>query len=410
MRYTSLKSWCSLTAVICCLCGFIMGSSPSFAYDADRIDFSLSDGNDVSSKSSPWNSNLKQYLMKYLGIRYKRGGASPQGFDCSGFARHIYKNIYNVELPHNASSQYPSSLLSSVPSDELKPGDLIFFSATSKKKRINHVGIYLDEGKFIHAELKRGIVISDLGARHWKSRIVSAKRLIDETAEEETFAVSADTFDSTFTETTFALGVPKKPAAHPSNRTYVNSIRPSVAFELAYTQFLFNNSLNLHFGYFFETFSVPRVDSPIPFSILVPTYSQFNLTRGFRIAGDIKPLTGLCISPVVSYYDHAHTDMFYDIPERSLGIDVSLGSVQSWGWSLSTAVQQLSLPDREKYTGEYDRSAYDLSLTYRQKLSDRLLFSLTGEHFRYPSLQFGSDEHDVETYNQRIFFLLHFTY
>jgi len=397
-----------------CLYGLMLCSGLSMAYEPVRDDFSLDSGAASLSKNSRLSSNLTQYLKKYLGIRYKRGGASLQGFDCSGFARHIYKNIYNVDLPHNASSQYPSSLLSPVPSDELKPGDLIFFASTAKKKRINHVGIYLDEGKFIHAALKHGIVISDLDNRHWKSRIVSTKRLVDEAIEgideDENLDAAGDTFDGGFRDTAFALSVPNESTAHRSSRKQRNSIRPSGAFELAYTQFLFNNTLNLHFSYFFETFSMAIDDSVIPFGILAPAYSSYNLARGFRIAGDIKPLTGLCISPVVSYYDHSHTDTFYDAPERSLGIDVSLGSVQSWGWSLSTAVQQLSLPNNGKYADTGDWSAFDFSLTYRQKLSDRLQFSLIGEHFRYPALQPAGDVRDAEANDQRLFFLLHFTY
>ncbi len=395
-----------LTAIAVCVCCLIIcRGAASFADEPEPQCFT-GDGTDFSLPSaSQWGANLSRNLKKYLGIRYKRGGATAQGFDCSGFSRHVYKNYFGVELPRNASSQYPSSLLAPVPSDDLKPGDLIFFSASRKKKRINHVGIYLDGGKFIHAELRRGITISNLDDSHWKSRLVSAKRLADENSDR---AAEEQFFDEP--EGAFALRIPQRSAGRATRGRSGNSLLAKESLELAYSQFLLNNILRLQFSYFFKSFSTLSEGSDTPFTSLLPPFANAALVRGLRIAGDIRPLTGLSITPVVSYYDHNHSDTVYDIPARSLGIDVSLGSVQHWGWSLSTSVQQLSLTGDRKHTAAYDQSAFDLSLTYRQKLNDRLQLSLIGEHFRYPALQFTSDARDTAAYDQRLFFLLHFTY
>jgi len=109
---------------------------------------------------------LQSAMKKYLGTPYELGGTGSNGLDCSGFSRLIYKNVYGVDLPHNAASQSkcPPSLLRKVPLENLKAGDLIFFSSSSRsKKNITHVGLYLSDGEFIHASRgKKSVVISSL--------------------------------------------------------------------------------------------------------------------------------------------------------------------------------------------------------------------------------------------------------
>ncbi len=99
---------------------------------------------------------LRGELERYLGTRYKRGGTGGDGFDCSGFARSMYRKLFGVDLPHNAQSQFQLPMFAKLNEKALKTGDLVFFASTAKKKRINHVGIYLDDGQFIHAAVKPG--------------------------------------------------------------------------------------------------------------------------------------------------------------------------------------------------------------------------------------------------------------
>ena len=97
------------------------------------------------------------FARQYLGYRYRYGGSSPStGFDCGGFVRYVYSN-FGVELPMGATSQY-NTLSWKVAREELQPGDLIFFRAPGTKN-IGHVGIYIGEGRFIHAT-KPGDVVS----------------------------------------------------------------------------------------------------------------------------------------------------------------------------------------------------------------------------------------------------------
>ena len=81
--------------------------------------------------------------MQYLGTPYVWGGASPSGFDCSGFSMYVYAQM-GVSLPHNAAMQY-NTVGTYVPRDQLQAGDLVFFDG------LGHMGIYIGGDQFIHA-------------------------------------------------------------------------------------------------------------------------------------------------------------------------------------------------------------------------------------------------------------------
>ena len=112
--------------------------------------------------------------LAYQGVRYSYGGFSSRGFDCSGFVKYVYQR-HGLNLPHNAAAQYRYG--KPVNKGELKPGDLVFFR-TGRSRGINHVGIYIGNGKFIHASSARGRVrIDSLNEGYYKSHFVGARRL-----------------------------------------------------------------------------------------------------------------------------------------------------------------------------------------------------------------------------------------
>lgn len=107
-------------------------------------------------------------------IRYRRGGNSPDtGFDCSGFVRYVFRHAIGAELPTTSAAQFATG--DSVKRDQLQRGDLVFFRTAGK--RISHVGIYLEDGQFIHAPSSgKTVRVDRLDQSYWKQRFAGAKR------------------------------------------------------------------------------------------------------------------------------------------------------------------------------------------------------------------------------------------
>ncbi len=121
-------------------------------------------------------TDLVVSAMNFLGVRYRRGGNSAeQGFDCSGFTRYVFENSIGLVLPRRADQQAKNAGLLDVKKDELKPGDLVFFN--TMRRAFSHVGIYVGEGKFIHAPRTGGQVrIEDMQQAYWAKRFSGARR------------------------------------------------------------------------------------------------------------------------------------------------------------------------------------------------------------------------------------------
>jgi cell wall-associated NlpC family hydrolase len=121
-------------------------------------------------------TDLVLSAMNFLGVRYRRGGNSAeQGFDCSGFTRYVFENSLGLVLPRRADQQAKEAGLNDVKRDELRPGDLVFFN--TMRRAFSHVGIYVGEGKFIHAPRPGGEVrIEDMRQSYWAKRFNGARR------------------------------------------------------------------------------------------------------------------------------------------------------------------------------------------------------------------------------------------
>lgn len=125
-----------------------------------------------------WQARAHEILMSAFsltGIKYKWGGSSPEtGFDCSGFVRYVFQQAANLTLPHGARAL--SQLGQKIPLDQLQPGDLVFFNTL--KSAFSHVGIYVGDGRFIHAPSSGGgIHVVSMNEAYWSKRFNGARRI-----------------------------------------------------------------------------------------------------------------------------------------------------------------------------------------------------------------------------------------
>ena len=134
------------------------------------------DANPVVQQVRDTASDLVVSAMDFLGVRYRRGGNSAeQGFDCSGFTRYVFEHSVGLVLPRRADQQAKLADLQVVKKDELRPGDLVFFN--TMRRAFSHVGIYVGEGKFIHAPRSGSEVrVDDLRNAYWLKRFNGARR------------------------------------------------------------------------------------------------------------------------------------------------------------------------------------------------------------------------------------------
>lgn len=162
--------------------GQTLAASPAAAGDAvlellkERGLLPQADGGELVRHVRDRASEMVVAAMHFLGVPYRRGGnTESEGFDCSGFTRHVFERSVGLVLPRRADEQARTGLLHKVQRDELKPGDLVFFN--TMRRAFSHVGIYVGDGKFIHAPRAGGQVrIEDMRAAYWHKRYNGARR------------------------------------------------------------------------------------------------------------------------------------------------------------------------------------------------------------------------------------------
>jgi len=123
-------------------------------------------------------NKIEQNAKRFLGYKYVWGATGPNKFDCSGFTQKVFK-IVGINLPRVSREQ--AKVGKYVPFDALKKGDIIFFDTKHKKTgRVTHVGIYLEDGKFIHASSggKRVMITSFKRKTFYKNRFLWGRRII----------------------------------------------------------------------------------------------------------------------------------------------------------------------------------------------------------------------------------------
>jgi cell wall-associated NlpC family hydrolase len=129
----------------------------------------------AKDKASGQAAGMVEQAMGLLGVPYRRGGNSEiTGFDCSGFVRHLYEKSVGQILPRRAVDQARATEV--IDREELKPGDLVFFN--TMRRAFSHVGIYVGDGKFIHApRAGKSVNVEDMRSAYWQKRFNGARRV-----------------------------------------------------------------------------------------------------------------------------------------------------------------------------------------------------------------------------------------
>lgn len=138
-----------------------------------------SDTSDVNTPIDPNKENIVEFAKQFLGVPYRWGSPSgwTKSFDCSSFTQYIYKKCYGADIPRVSQSQYDS--LQHINKQDLQTGDLVFFYTGfgNTQNKITHVGMYIGDGKFIHASSSKGVTISDMNTEKRKKQYRGAGRL-----------------------------------------------------------------------------------------------------------------------------------------------------------------------------------------------------------------------------------------
>lgn len=374
---------------------------------------------------------LRDELKKYVGVRYKRGGTGRDGFDCSGFSRSMYQKLFGFDLPHNAHSQFRLPSLTELDAACLQTGDLVFFSSTARKKRICHVGIYLDDSQFIHAQSTRGVVVSRIDNSYWRKRLVSGRRLDSKRLKITGALSSADeqlkdvatlrntggheaTEDAEPSDLRAGFSASGSDDASEVRRDTVHNTAPRRQWiGLNYVRPVVGTYCNLQIGAVQEhigtiDFEGSAMYLPLPGCESVRSWADDQYLQGLRLAGDIRPFQWMSITPSFIYYHDGHELDCCDVPQRSIGLDVSLAGLDA-GWSLTTGLRYASLK-KEAFPSVRagDPTLLDLTFTYSRRLTRAMHLSLTGQHLRSSLAQ--SPDGDGSGANHRVFFSLHFHY
>ena len=128
-----------------------------------------------NSEIAERNTDLYEYIEDWMGVPHRMGGNTQKGVDCSGFVCRIYEDVYNSPLQgRRAVDIYAEA--EPIKKKDLKEGDFVFFRINGR--RIDHIGIYLSNGDFVHTSSSKGVMVSNLSEAYWTKRYFRGGRKI----------------------------------------------------------------------------------------------------------------------------------------------------------------------------------------------------------------------------------------
>lgn len=167
MKRTALLRKAFLLAIVTILLASCRTSSIPSQHYRELARASVRLGMDIDRKD---NHALYIESSRWIGTPYRSGGSTQRGTDCSGMVSQIYSKVYRTTLHRTAEEQRKYDCRN-IKKGKLREGDLVFFHNGRNRKRASHVGIYLKDGRFIHASTSRGVIVSRLNEeyyhKHW---------------------------------------------------------------------------------------------------------------------------------------------------------------------------------------------------------------------------------------------------
>jgi hypothetical protein len=288
-------------------------------------------------------------VSECLGIPYQRGGTGNNGIDCSGLSRKFYLEIYGIDLPHSSSEQCRLNIFEKVPldPDAFESKDLLFFK--NKNRRINHVGIYLEDGKFLHASPRKGVMISSLDESYWKQRLVASRRVKDTVLGKSSGAGSSG-----------------KAGVHKSNEIamgYAADINET--FHVDIETFYSNAFTNQH-----QVKTDLFADGSLYLADMRPGPWQ-----GLRASTHVYPANWLRITPSLGMLDGPSLFAGDDRVWQIYGLETAVSPLSS-RWSIVFSMQ--SLLNDSYYAAYEDATDTDIGLHFNYWISNTMRFSVMG--------------------------------
>jgi lipoprotein Spr/probable lipoprotein NlpC len=127
------------------------------------------------------NLELLAAIESWMGTPYRYGGCTRFGVDCSCLIKNLYEEVFDMDMVRTSRDMFDT--LPAVDPEEIREGDILVFRAR-RGRRIGHVGLYLKDGKFVHASRRHGVTIGEMGSAYFRKRFVAARRVIPSQAME----------------------------------------------------------------------------------------------------------------------------------------------------------------------------------------------------------------------------------
>jgi lipoprotein Spr len=144
-----------------------VGNNDSFLLQASQDEF------EEMVRNVDVKSRLMDQYASWKGVRYRLGGSSKKGIDCSAFVQQTFRDQFGLELPRSTYEQ--QEMGKSISRTKLRTGDLVLFRAGSTGR---HVGIYIGNNQFVHASTSNGVMISNMNEPYWNKRYNEARRVL----------------------------------------------------------------------------------------------------------------------------------------------------------------------------------------------------------------------------------------